>query len=130
MYTRDESGSDTDDAPVVASKVPLAAVWTTFMTQVVSDPNGVGLRIGSGGPKKQFASRAHEPAAPPQLPSPVHAGSALLLMQCLPGPAPFVQFAGPVPALPERVPGPLMSSNDWAPSGISPPATTVALPPP
>src|SRR5262249_52979038 len=101
-----------------------------FMTHVVSDPNGAGLRIGSGGPKKQFASSAHDPAAPPQLPSLVHAGSALLLMQCFPGPAPSVQSAGPVPALPERVPGPLMLRRDSAASGTLPPATTVALPPP
>src|SRR4029077_1708151 len=85
---------------------------------------------GSGGPKKQFASSAQEPLAPPQLRSAVQAGTELLLTQCMPGPAPTVQFAGPVPVLPVSVPGPLMLRNDVAASGILPPATTVALPPP
>jgi hypothetical protein len=31
--------------------VPLAVVCTTFWTQVVSEPNGGGLKIGNGGPK-------------------------------------------------------------------------------
>ena len=52
------------------------------------------------------------------------------LMQCLPGPAPLVQFWLLVPALPVSVPGPLMARNEVALSGIAPPATTVALPPP
>ncbi len=118
------------DAPVLALNVPLALVSTTFITHVVSEPNGGGLRMGSGGPKKQFASSAQEPLAPPQLRSAVHAGTELLLTQCLPGPAPTVQLAGPVPLLPVSVPGPLMLRNDVAASGILPPATTVALPPP
>ena len=97
---------------------------------MVSEPKGGGLTIGSGGPKKQLASSAHEPAEPPQLASLVHEGSELLLTQCLPGPAPTVQFAGPVPVLPVSVPGPEMLRIEAAPSGIFPPATTVAAPPP
>jgi len=88
--------------------VPLAFICTTFSTQVVSEPNGGGLTIGSGGPKKQFASRPQVPAPPPQSMSAVHAGSELLLMQCRPGPAPFVQFLGLVPGLAPSVDDPVI----------------------
>ena len=110
--------------------MPLASVCTTFSTQVVRAAKGGGLTIGSGGPKKQFASSPQEPAAPPQLRSLVHAGTELLLTQWRPGPAPSVQSFTLVPALAASVPGPLMSRKDAAPSGILPPATTVAAPPP
>ena len=63
----------------------------------MSAANGAGLTIGSGGPKKQFASSAHDPAAPPQFESVVHAGVVLLFAQCLPGPAATVHvFRSPV----------------------------------
>jgi hypothetical protein len=87
--------------------VPPASVWTTFSTQVVSAANGAGLGIGSGGPKKQFASSAQAPAAPPQLASVVHAGSVLLLMQWREGPAPWLQFLDEVPADGPSVVGPV-----------------------
>src|ERR1051325_7874343 len=93
-------------------------------------PNGGGLMIGSGGPKKQFASRAQAPAEPPQLESVVHAGIELLLTQWVPGPAPSVQSAGPVPALGPNVVGPVMARNEVAPSGILAPGAMVALLPP
>src|SRR5438046_10460215 len=88
--------------PVLESPLPLAVVCTTFSTQVVSEPKGGGLTIGSGGPKLQFASRAQEPAAPPQSTSVVHAtGTAeLLFTKCLPAPAPTRQsseFPGSLP---------------------------------
>jgi len=96
----------------------------------VSAPKGGGLTMGSGGPKKQFASSAHDPGEPPQFGSVVHEGIELLLTQCRAGPAPRVQFFTLVPALGPSVDGPVISRNDVAPSGILPPATTVALPPP
>jgi hypothetical protein len=99
-------------------------------TQVVSAWNGAGLGIGSGGPKKQFASSAQEPAEPPQFPSPVHEGSELLLTQCRPGPAPTVQFLELVPGLAPSVDDPVICRSDPAPSGILPPATTPAFPAP
>ena len=110
--------------------MPLALVCTTFSTQVVREPNGGGLAMGSGGPKKQFASSAQDPADPPQSMSAEHEGSELLLTQCRFGPAPCVQFFALVPALAPSVPGPAMLRNEVAPSGIFPPATTVAFPPP
>jgi hypothetical protein len=117
------------DAPVPALAAPLASLCTTLRTQVVSALNGAGLGIGSGGPKLQFASSAQEPAAPPQLRSAVQDTTELLLMQCLPGPAPLVQLSELVPALADRV-DPETPKNEVEPSGIAPPATMVALPPP
>src|SRR5689334_18031983 len=127
----------------------------TFCTQVVRASFGGGLGIGSGGPKKQFASGRQEVAPPPQsasveqesglvwvpaLQMPAWHAPATLpqsasepqwpLTQCLPGPEPLVQSFGPVPALPPSVPGPVMEKVDVAPSGISPGGTIVALPPP
>ena len=52
------------------------------------------------------------------------------LMQCLPGPLPSVQSAGPVPALPPSVVVPVIAKRDAAPSGMRPGGTTVAFPPP
>ena len=95
----------------------------------MSAPFGGGLRTGSGGPKKQFASSAHAPAAPPQPASFAHAGIVLLLMQCVPGPAATVQVLGSPVLAPLRVP-PLMLRIEVEPSGIPPPGTFVALPPP
>src|ERR1051326_1944948 len=117
------------ESPVPSLTVPLALLCTTFSTPAVSAGNGGGLTRGSGGPKLQFASRAHEPAAPPQLTSVVQAGVELLLMQCLPGPAPRVQLSELVPLLNVSVPF-VSVRNDVDPSGIAPPATTVAAPPP
>src|SRR5437762_9550617 len=101
----------------------------TFNTQVVSAWNGAGLGIGSGGPKKQLATRAHDPADPPQLPSLVQDGVELLLTHCLPGPAACVQLFGPVPGLATRVFPPVTPRIWVAPFGIAPPATTDAAPP-
>ena len=117
------------EAPVAVFAVPLAVVCTAFSTQVVSAAKGAGLTIGSGGPKKQFASRAHAPAAPPQFPSVAQAGTELLLMQCVPGPAPTVHVsrlpvALPVSVLPDSV------RNEVEPSGMAPGGTTVPAPPP
>ena len=109
------SGSETLDAPLAVSTVPPASVWTTFITHVVSAPEGGGLRIGSGGPKKQFATGAHEPAAPPQSASLLHDASELSLAHFFDGPAPRVQSFGPVPALAVRV-VPDTESADVAPS--------------
>src|SRR5262245_29526946 len=89
-------------APVLVSPTPTAVDCTTFCTQVVSEPKGGGLTIGSGGPKLQFASSAQEPAAPPQSMSLVQATTELLFAQCLPGPAPWRQSSELVPALPTR----------------------------
>src|SRR5437870_770486 len=90
------------EEPRLESPVPLAVDCTTFSTQVVREPKGGGLTIGSGGPKLQFASSPQEPAEPPQSPSLLQATTELLLMQCLPGPAPWRQSFAPVPALPTR----------------------------
>src|SRR5581483_9341750 len=108
----------TVESPVPGCAVPLASVMIAFMTHTGSTPV-----IGSGGPKKQFASSAHDPPVPPQSASDVHAmGPPLPAMQCLPGPAPFVQFPRPVPVLamsgtspPDGVPS---SKSDCAASGI------------
>jgi hypothetical protein len=102
----------------------------TFSTHVVSEPKGGGLKTGSGGPKKQFASSAQEPAMPPQAASFAQAGVALLLMQCVPGPAPFVQSFCEVPSLATRVVPPTTLKMLVASSGILPGGTTVPLPPP
>ena len=124
---------------MVLSNEPAASVWTTLMTQVVSDVTGGGLGIGSGGPKKQFASSAHEPerlqptqefaqsVSDVQAPLPV---PTLPLMQCVPGPAPVLQSLNEVPVLGPSVVGPVMSRNVVAPSGIGPGGTVVAAPPP
>ena len=149
----------TFESPVAPLYVPDAVVSTTFCTQVVRASFGAGAGIGSGGPKKQFASSRQVPAPPPQSASvaqtigavwvpaahepggtpPLHAlttfpqsASELQwpLTQCLPGPAPSVQSFTLVPALPPSVVGPVMEKVDVAPSGIFPPATIVALPPP
>src|SRR5262245_18345195 len=118
-----------EDAPVDAFAVPLADVCTTFSTHVVSAAKGAGLTIGSGGPKKQFASGPHEPAAPPPFPSVAHEGSELLLMQCFPGPSPTVQVFS-LPVFAPVSTAPLMERMDVEPSGMAPGGTTVALPPP
>src|SRR5690349_6026177 len=119
----------TAESPVEVLTVPPAFVCTAFSTQVVSEANNPGLMIGSGGPKKQFASSAHEPAFPPQSMSVAHEGSELLLMQCVPGPAATVQVSRWPVLAPVRF-EPLMLRSDVEPSGIAPPGTTVALPPP
>src|SRR5437667_579733 len=59
----------------------------------------------------------------------VHSGIASSLMQCLPGPAPFVQVVGPVPALATRF-VPETVRKLVAPSGTRPGGTAFALPPP
>src|SRR5262249_17079839 len=153
------SGSCTLEAPVVASNVPVAVWATTFSTQVVRASLGGGLGIGSGGPKKQFASSRQEVEPPPQSASVVQTIGAGLgpaaqdpggapalhalatfpqsaselqwaLTQCLPGPGPMEQSFGPVPALPPSVPGPVIAYISVEPSGIRPGGTMVALPPP
>jgi len=102
---------------------------TAFSTQVVRAPFGGGVRIGRGGPKKQFASAAHDVAAPPQFASLVHAGIELLLMQWVPGPPLTVHVSGSPVFAPVRV-EPLILRIDVEPSGIAPPGTFVAPPPP
>src|SRR5581483_7085799 len=109
---------ETVESPVAGVAVPLASVMIAFMTHTGSAPV-----IGSGGPKLQFASSPQEPGVPPQSASVEQAiGPPLPPMQCLPGPAPFVQLVGPVPALamsgtspPDGVP---RSKSDVAWSGI------------
>src|SRR5262245_28079276 len=91
-----------EESPVVASARPTAVDCTMFSTQVVREPKGGGLAIGSGGPNPQFASRAQEPAEPPQFPSVVQAGCELLFTQWVAGPAPWRQSSKPEPALPVR----------------------------
>src|SRR2546430_2064600 len=60
---------------------------------------------GTGGPKKQLASRSHDPVVPlGQPPSVRHASAPVPFTQCLPGPPPSVQSAGPVPGS-----GPIMT---------------------
>lgn len=106
-------------------------------TQIVS--KAIGLTIGSGGPKKQFASSAQEPerlqpgqevaqsVSPEQAPPPV---PGLPLMHPVPGPAPRVQSLLEVPALGPSVEGPVIVRNEVAPSGILPGGTALPLPPP
>src|SRR5262249_30645202 len=103
-WVRENSGRLTVDAPVVRSPVPLASVWITLITQVLRPPFG----IGSGGPKKQLASSAHEPGMETSQPLSLAQAAPLFVgpMQCLPGPAPLVQSVLPVPLLATRfVPG-------------------------
>src|SRR5581483_2007643 len=121
------------DSPVTESAVPLASMAMTFRTHVESAAAS-SFAIGSGGPKKQFASSAHEPELPPHSASLVQAAPLFVsAMQCLPGPAPWLQFSGPVPAL-----GPSVTMDPPAgvtvryvvvPSGMSE-AATAAVPPP
>jgi hypothetical protein len=86
--------------PVVRSAVPLASVWMTLTTQVLSP----AFTIGVGAAKKQLASSAHAPAVPPQSASVAHTAPVFELpMQCLPGPAPKVQFRSLVPLLADSV---------------------------
>src|SRR5204863_7650361 len=125
LYTREPRGRETVAPQVAALNVPDAVVSTTFCTHVVRASFGGGLGIGSGGPKKQFASGRQEVAPPPQSASeaqvigdvwvpaaqfpggaprahepavPLHWASLLHqpLTQCLPGPEPLVQSFGPV----------------------------------
>src|SRR5439155_26027878 len=124
------------ESPVPATNEPLASVCTTFSTQVVSEPKGGGLTIGSGGPKLQFASSAQEPErlqpVQVQSPSTVHAPRpvpGLPLTQCLPGPAATVQVSRFPVLRPSRF-VPLMWSIEVEPSGMRPPAMIVPLPPP
>ena len=102
---------------------------TAFSTQVVRAPFGGGVRIGRGGPKKQFASAAHDVATPPQSALLVHTGFELLLMQCRPGPPPTVQVSR-LPVFAPLSVDPLMFRIEVEPSGIAPPGTFVAPPPP
>src|SRR5579871_3058032 len=80
--------------PSLTASWPKESVWMTLRTHVESGPEG----IGSGGPKKQLASSAHDPGPAAQSASVVQACPSLLrLTQCFPGPAPFVHVLGSVP---------------------------------
>src|SRR5262249_25326890 len=95
--TRDDRLMLTTASPVDGVTVPLGSVRIAFSTQVVRTPPAKGFGIGSGGPKKQLASGAQEPASPPHWVSIVQA-IAGVAMQCIPGPAPSVQLSRPDPA--------------------------------
>lgn len=124
-------------APVAVFAVPVASVATTFTTHTDSGLITV-LGIGSGGPKKQFASGWQDPLALLQslsaVQSPCVSVPGLPFRQCSRGPAPWVQSAGLVPLLGPRVRfGPAMfviAKTKSEESGIPPPATTVFCPPP
>src|SRR5262245_7441951 len=97
---------------------------------------------GTGGPKKQRASRSHAPATtlPGQLVSAAHAPMPSVpvepLRQWRPGPAPSVQSAGPEPGSAPSVSAtptidtPVTASTDLPPSGIAAPGKTAPRPPP
>src|SRR5262245_37333530 len=129
-YTREESGIDVEISPVVRSIVPLASLAITLTTQTLSPPwPGAVLGIGSGGAKKQFASRAQAPPWLAHWASVVHTWFVKAPpMQCFPGPAPRVQLSGPFPALATRLP-PLIPKIVVEASGRAA-GGTLALPPP
>ena len=83
----------------VKSATPHASVRSAFAMQIDKAP----LDTGVGGPKKQLASRAQLLGMPPQSASKVHDAPGFAFTQCMAGPAPLVQSAGPVPSLPPRV---------------------------
>jgi hypothetical protein len=114
----------------VKSPEPPASVWITLTTQVLR----LLFSIGSGGAKRQLASSAQAPAPPPQLASAVQAMPVFVLpMQCLSGPAPSVQSAGPLPALTTRgtvEPDPATPKMEVEPSTTRDGGTEVAPTPP
>src|SRR5437870_1174889 len=83
----------------VKSATPHMSVRRAFMMQIDKPPLGTGV----GGPKKQLASRAQLLGIAPQSASAVHDAPGFVFRQCMAGPAPLVQSAGPVPSLPPRV---------------------------
>src|SRR5947207_1347440 len=84
-----------------ASAVPATPTPIAFMMQ--TERLAVGPGTGTGGPKKQLASRSHAPidVLPRHWPSALHAPVPSVpgapFRQCLAGPAPRVQSAGPLP---------------------------------
>jgi len=150
--TTEKSGRVAEEAPVDWLIVPLAFASITLRTQVERFLM-VGFGIGSGGPKKQFASSWQAPELPDPaqsasvvqvrgqvpVPAPVQQGNGVTaavhcalvpsLSQCFEGPAPLVQSAGPVPLFGESVP-PDTEKMVAAPSGILSGGTAVAKPPP
>ena len=117
--------------PVCRSADPSTSSRTALTTQI---PTPEVVR-GTGGPKKQLASRSHDPVVPLGQPLSVrHASAPVPFTQCLPGPPPSVQSAGPVPGS-----GPMMTVEpeiavtavtDVPPSGTAKPATGVVGEPP
>src|SRR5262245_15866856 len=88
-------------APVVRSDVPQGSVAITLTAHAVRA--GVGFGTGIGAPKRQLASSWQLPTPPPQSASaaqrPLPSVPGLPFTQWRSGPAPRVQFAGPVPRL-------------------------------
>ena len=128
---RDDKLMLTTASPVEGVSMPLESVSIALMTQVLRPP----FAIGSGGPKKQLAASAHEPGRDAsQSVSAVQAAPVFVgPMQLLPGPAPTVQFAGPVPVCTSRLrvePVPETAKIDEEPSGMRDAGKVVALPPP
>src|SRR5262245_55165485 len=125
------------EPPERRSAVPVTS-WAIALTMHVDVAGLVGFACGVGGPKKQLASSAQASACAPQSASDVHAPMpsvpVLPLMQCLAGPAPRVQSAGPDPSLPlsvsERPEMPVTSRTDVAPSARLTGGSAVALAPP
>ena len=100
----------------------------------------MGPGTGTGGPKKQLASRSHAPIGVPPthwlsaLHAPVPSVPGAPFRQCRAGPAPRVQSAGPLPgsgpsasASPEI---PVTARTEVPPSGMDDGGNVVAEPPP
>src|ERR1051326_6953548 len=133
-YTREESAALSVAPALVRSSSPHMSCATAFTMH--EDSCGMAVTgSGSGGPKTQFASSAHEPGNPPQSTSAAHAPPVLTAaMQWRPGPAPLLQSSGPDPALgprrrfrPSTPTTPRVTS---APSGTRPAGRAVLPPPP
>src|SRR5262249_9202597 len=103
----------TDDSPVVVSIVPLPSLANVLTTQVEGKP-----LTGTGGPKKQVASKAQAPRKPAQSASVVHDCDGVLT-QCWVGCGPGGQSAPLVPRLAIRFTLSVVSKIDEEFSGIS-----------
>src|SRR5262245_9956883 len=83
----------TVEVPVAVSIVPPPSAPNVFTTQLAGKP-----LIGTGGPKKQFASPWQEPTKSPQSASVVHSICGNWT-QCFVASGPREQSRGPVPKL-------------------------------
>src|SRR5262249_24092308 len=110
------------EAPVSASMVPDPSAAKVFTTQLAGKP-----LIGTGGPKKQFASPWHDPGMLPQSASVVQAWAGNCT-QCLVASGPREQSRFPVPKLAVRL-VPSVLKIVVAFSGIWLGATLAAPPP-
>src|SRR5439155_355186 len=119
-----------------ASAVPATPTPIAFMMQ--TERLAMGPGTGTGGPKKQLASRSHAPIGVPPthwlsaLHAPVPSVPGAPFRQCRAGPAPRVQSVVPLDMSERRVPGAscaLAGAGARTPSNAAIATSTVAAVP-